>query len=279
MAYQYADAPKPRLQAPPGATDTHMHIYEPNYAMAPTALTPPLEDGCLADYREVQKRLGLQRVVIVQPSTYGLDNRCTMEAVAKLGANARAVICADPTIKDDELKALHDKGARGIRFFMLPGGPVGWEVLDEMAARTRAFGWHVQLQLDGRTLPERMGQIEKFAGQLVIDHVGRFMEPVAIDSAGFKALLRLVDGGAWVKLSAPYESTKSGPPWADIGRLATELVKRAPDRMVWATNWPHPSQAPRPDDAQLLDMLFEWVPEETTRAKILSQNPARLYGF
>jgi len=148
-----------------------------------------------------------------------------------------------------------------------------------MAARTRAFGWHVQLQLDGRTLPERMGQIEKFAGQLVIDHVGRFMEPVAIDSAGFKALLRLVDGGAWVKLSAPYESTKSGPPWADIGRLATELVKRAPDRMVWATNWPHPSQAPRPDDAQLLDMLFEWVPEETTRAKILSQNPARLYGF
>lgn len=278
MAYSFADAPKPRLAAPPGATDTHMHIYEPGYAMASTAIIPP-QDGPLADYKQLQARLGLSRVVVVQPSTYGLDNTCTLEAVAKVGANARAVICATDDTTDKELEALHKQGARGIRFFMMPGGPVTWDMMDGLAARARLLDWHIQLQLDGRTLPDYMAQLDVISELLVIDHVGRFMEPVSIDSRGFKALLRLVDGGAYVKLSGPYESTKSGAPWSDIGVLAKELVRRAPDRMVWATNWPHPMQVPRPDDAPLLDMLLDWVPDEATRTKILVDNPARLYGF
>ena len=278
MAYSLADAPKPRLIAPPGATDTHMHIYEPGFAMAATAVIPP-QDGPLADYRRLQARLGLQRVVIVQPSTYGLDNRCTLEAVAKIGANARAVICATHQTSDAEVADFARQGARGFRFFMMQGGPVGWDSLDALVGRARDLGWHIQLQLDGRTLPDFMDRLVPIADLLVIDHVGRFVEPVAVDSAPFKALLRLVDGGASVKLSAPYESSKAGAPWPDIGRLATELVKRAPDRMVWATNWPHPMQKPRPDDAPLLDMLLDWVPDEKTRSKILVDNPARLYGF
>jgi D-galactarolactone isomerase len=278
MTYSFADAPRPRLGAPAGATDTHMHIYEPGYAMAQTAIIPP-QDGPLADYKQLQARLGLQRVVVVQPSTYGLDNRCTLEAVAKVGANARAVICANDQTSDAELAQFHKQGARGIRFFMMKGGPIGWEMLDGLAGRARDLGWHIQLQLDGRTLPDYMGQLDAIADLLVIDHVGRFVEPVAIDSVPFKALLSLVDRGAAVKLSAPYESSKMGAPWSDIGKLAKELVKRAPDRMVWATNWPHPMQVPRPDDAPLLDMLLDWVPDEATRNKILADNPARLYGF
>lgn len=278
MAYRPAGGTKARSVAPPGATDTHMHIYEPGYAMAPSAIIPP-QDGPLADYRELQSHLGLTRVVVVQPSTYGLDNSCTLDAVTKIGADARAVICANDKTSDADLQNFHDRGARGVRFFMMPGGPVGWDMLDGLADRTRHLGWHVQLQLDGRTLPNHMAQLERISGQLVIDHVGRFMEPVATDSDGFKALLRLVDGGAWVKLSAPYESSKSGAPWSDIGVLAKELVRRAPDRMVWATNWPHPMRDPKPDDAALLDMLLDWVPDEATRNRILADNPARLYGF
>ena len=191
-----ADAsPKPRLTTPAGATDCHMHIYEPGYAMAPSALIPPQPNATLADYRTVQARLGLQRVVVVQPSTYGLDNRCTMDSVARAGANARAVICADPSFTDDQLAALRDQGARGIRFFVMAGGPIGWDVFDLMASRAQALGLHVQVQFDGREMPERVAQLAPFAEHLVIDHVGRFNEPVAPDSAPFQALLRLVGGG------------------------------------------------------------------------------------
>lgn len=278
MGYSYANAAKPKLAAPAGATDTHMHIYEAGFAMAPTAVIPP-QDGPLADYRQLQARLGLERVVVVQPSTYGLDNRCTLEAVGKIGSAARAVICATKETSDTEIARFAAQGARGFRFFMMQGGPVGWDSLDALTARSRELGWHIQLQLDGRTLPDFMSRLEPIADLLVIDHVGRFVEPVPTDSHPFKALLRLVDGGASVKLSAPYESTTSAAPWPDIGRLAKELVRRAPDRMVWATNWPHPMRTPRPDDADLLDMLLEWVPDEATRTKVLVENPARLYGF
>jgi D-galactarolactone isomerase len=279
MAYLYADGRKPRLKVPHGATDTHMHIYEPGYAMAPTALIEPLADGRLDDYRLLQARLGLERVVVVQPSTYGLDNRCTMDAIAKVGPSARAVICADPSFADVQIEELRDKGARGLRFFVMAGGPVGWDVFDEMASRAKALAMHLQVQFDGRMFPDRLGQLMPHAQSVVIDHVGRFHEPVAVDSAPFTALLRLVDAGAWVKLSAPYESTRSGPPWRDIGALAKVLLKHAPERMVWATNWPHPNQDPRPDDADLLDMLLDWAEDEAVYARVLVDNPARLYGF
>jgi D-galactarolactone isomerase len=279
MAYLYADGRKPRLKVPHGATDTHMHIYEPGYAMAPTALIEPLADGRLDDYRLLQAGLGLERVVVVQPSTYGLDNRCTVDAVAKVGPNARAVVCADPSFTDAQIEELRHKGARGLRFFVMAGGSVGWDVFDEMAARAKTFAMHLQVQFDGRMFPDRLAQLMPHAQSVVIDHVGRFQEPVAVDSAPFKALLRLVDAGAWVKLSAPYESTRSGPPWRDIGALAKVLLKHAPERMVWATNWPHPNQDPRPDDADLLDMLLDWAEDEAVYARVLVDNPARLYGF
>jgi D-galactarolactone isomerase len=278
VTYSFADAPRPRLVTAAGATDTHMHIYEPGYPMAASAVIPP-QDGPLADYKQLQARLGLQRVVVVQPSTYGLDNRCTLEAVAKMGDSARAVVCATHETKDAEVAEFVRQGARGFRFFMMKGGPVGWDSLDALVGRARELGWHIQLQLDGRTLPDYMDRLTPLADLLVIDHVGRFVEPVAIDSGPFRALLTLVDGGASVKLSAPYESSKMAAPWSDIGALAKELVKRAPDRMVWATNWPHPMRVPRPDDAPLLDMLLDWVPDAATRNKILVDNPARLYGF
>jgi D-galactarolactone isomerase len=273
---------KPRLKAPPGACDTHMHFYDDRFPMAPTALLKP-PNATVAEYRALQQRLGLSRTVIVQPSTYGTDNRCTLEAMAALGAGARGVAVVDASVSDAEMERLTKAGMRGIRFHMLKGGALPWDILDTMAARVHEFGWHVQLQLDGRDLPEREAQIKRLPGTLVVDHVGKFLEPVPVDHAAFSVLTRLVDNGrTWVKLSAPYEVSKKGPPnYDDVGALAKALIKLAPDRMVWASNWPHPSVSKEqaPDDAVLLDTLLDWAPDDKTRSRILADNPAKLYGF
>jgi D-galactarolactone isomerase len=271
----------PRLKAPPGACDTHMHFYDARYPTAPTALsTPP--DATVEEYRALQRSLGLTRTVVVQPSTYGRDNRCTLEGIAALGLDvARGIAVVDAATSDAELQALTQGGMRGVRFHQLPGGALAWDELDRIAARVQSVGWHVQLQLDGRLLPEREAQIRAWPGRIVIDHVGKFLEPVAPDHPAFRCLLRLVETGrVWVKLSAPYEVSKSGPPlYDDVGRLAKALVRAAPERMLWASNWPHPSVKDKPDDALLLDILLDWAPDEATRHKILIDNPAKLYGF
>jgi len=275
---------KPRLEAPAGACDCHMHIYGPadRYPLAPTAPFPP-PPASVEDYLQVQERLGLDRVVVVQPSAYGTDNRCTMDAVTELGEAARAVVVPEPTASDDELNALTRDGARGIRFHMLKGGVLPWDTLEPMAARVLDFGWHVQLQLDGRELPEREALLRRLPGTLVIDHTGKFLEPVPVEHEAFRCLLRLVEGGrVWVKLSAPYGTSKVGPPgYDDVGALARALIRAAPERMVWATNWPHPGQTGerRPDDAMLLDLLLHWADDDATRRRILVDNPAALYGF
>lgn len=272
---------KPKLKAPPGTCDTHMHIYNPKYPRAPTAkIDAPAAP--VSAYRKMCDRLGIERTVVVQPSTYGKDNRCTLEAVAAIGPNARCVVVVDQNVSDAELDRLTRLGARGIRFFMLAGAPLPWDILETMSARVAPFGWHVQLQLDGRDLPERAAMLKRLAGTLVIDHVGKFLEPIPLDHPGFRTLQRLVDSGrTWVKLSAPYEVSKAGPPnYDDVGKLAKALAKAAPERMLWATNWPHPTPgAPVPDDAWMLDMLLDWIPDQGARNKALVDNPAQLYGF
>ena len=155
-------------------------------------------------------------------------------------------------------------------------------MLEELAARVQPFGWHTQIQLDGRGFPEREAVLKRLPGTVVVDHVGRFHDPVPVDHPSFKVLQRLVDTGRFfVKLSAPYESqSRVGPPhWSDVGALAKALVAQAPERMLWASNWPHPGQSQIPDEADLLDLLLEWAPDDATRRRILVDNPAALYGF
>lgn len=271
----------PRLKAPPGTTDTHMHIYDSRYPTAGTAaFTPP--DAPVADYLKVRARLGIERTVVVQPSTYGTDNRCTLEAITALGPSTRGVVVVDQTISDAELDRMTKLGVRGIRFHMMEGGALPWDILETMAARVGNFGWHVQLQLDGRTLPEHETLLKRLPGTLVVDHVGKFMEPVPVGHPAFRVLLKLVESGrTYVKLSAPYNWSKSGPPnYCDVGRLATTLAKTAPEQMLWATNWPHPMpNTPIPDDVWVLDMMLEWIPDDAMRRKAFVDNPARLYGF
>ena len=268
---------------PPGSCDTHMHIYDSRYPAAPSALIRPA-DALVADYRRFQASFGLDRVVVVQPTTYGLDNRCQLDAVAELvepGDDARAIVVVDADTSVDELRRLDDLGARGARFHMLPGGAVAWDDLPVVASRIAELGWHVQLQLDGRELPHRLDLLRTLPTPLVVDHVGRFMPPVDPGHAAFHALLELLDTGrTWVKLSAPYESTLEGAPrFPSVSRLATALVAAHPERMLWASNWPHPGQREPLSDHDLLALTLDWLPDPAVRHRVLVTNPAELYRF
>jgi len=277
-----ADPALPRLKTPPGACDCHMHVFDSRFTLAAKARREE-KDAPASAYREVQRRLGLERVVVVQPTAYGRDNRCTLEAIAQLGAGARGIAVVDTGVSDEELERLTRAGMRGVRFRMLDQPELPWEMLGEMAARVAAFGWHIQFQMDGRYFEEREELLRRLPGTVVIEHIGKFLEPVPEDHPGFRSLLRLVDTGRfWVKLSGAYMTSKSGPPlFADVGVLAKVLVPRAPERLVWASNWPHPlpGRAAVPDDAVLLDLLLDWAPAERVRNRILADNPAELYGF
>jgi len=269
----------PQVVAPPGACDTHMHVYDSRVPALPG--TPMPGDFRVEAYRRVQRRLGLARVVVVQPNAYGYDNGVTVAAMRDLGAGARGVAVVRSNAPDAEIESLTAAGIRAVRVMAL-GGTIGFDAMDAVVARVHPFGWHANIQLDGRELPEREAQIARLPGRFVIDHTGKFLEPVDVGSAPFAALLRLVDTGrCWVKLSAPYETSRTGPPlYEDVARLARALVRAAPERMLWASNWPHPSaRGAVPDDADLLDLLLDWAPDDATRGRILVDNPAELYGF
>lgn len=275
---------RPTTPPPPGATDCHMHVYGPaaRYPVAPGNPSPVPFAADLPAYVALRDRLGLSRTVVVQPAAYGLDNACTLDAVAALGpARARAVVAVTPDTPEAELARLHAAGARGARAFMLKGAVVTWEELPALAARVAPFGWHLQLQFDGGEMEARAPLIRALPCDVVIDHLGRFHDPVPPDAPPVRALLRLLETGrVWVKASSPYGVSRSGPPdYADVAAVARAILAAAPDRVVWGSNWPHPNAPdPKPDEAALLDLLADWAPG-ALRAAVLAGNPARLYGF
>lgn len=275
----------PELSVPWGTTDCHMHIYGPaeRYPVAPSNPSPvPFAYG-LPEYRRMRARLGLTRTVVVQPTAYGADNACTLDAVAALGPDAaRAVVVVTPETPPAELQRLHAAGARGARAFLLRGGLVPWDRLHALAAHVAPLGWHVQLQFDGGEMAERAALIGALPCDVVIDHLGRFHDPVPPSAPAVRALLRLLEGGrVWVKASSPYGVSRSGPPdYTDVGAIARAIIKAAPERVVWGSNWPHPNMPePKPDEAPLLDLLGDWAPDEAVRRAVLVENAARLYDF
>ena len=265
----------------PGACDTHLHFYDGRYPATPDAvLFPP--DAAPGDYQSLQAALSTDRLVVVQPTTYGLDNRCQLEGMATFGESARGVMVVNSKTAEADLTAMTEVGVCGARFHMLPGGAVPWEELEPTAAKIAPFGWHIQLQLDGNTLPDYLDRLMALPVPLVVDHIGRFMPPPPVNSPAFAALIQLVgEGRTWVKLSAPYESTGStaDQTYPDLLPLVDQLVATASDRLLWATNWPHPGQATPPSPEELSALISRWLPTAELRQQVLVDNPASLYKF
>ena len=264
----------------PGACDSHMHVYEDPYPLAATATFKPPHAPASA-YRTVQRELNLARTVVIQPTGYGFDNRCTLAAVGALGPQARAIVVVAPEATPAELESLHSLGARGVRYMMLPGGVLPWSGLERTAAVIAPLGWHIDLQLDGRELPQHEAMLARLPCRLVIDHVARFMGPVEPDSEPVRALCRLLDTGrCWIKISAPYESSRSGPPgYDDIAWIARLVARRYPERCLWASNWPHPNQNPAPSTAAMLVWALGFCADSAAQKQALVDNPAELYDF
>lgn len=270
----------PRLKFPEGSVDCHMHLFDDHVPPVPNAKLRPA-GASLADYRQLQARLGIQRMVIVTPSTYGFNNQVMMEGLRDSGGAARGVAVIEPKINDAALQEMHDAGVRGVRINLSFGG-AGLEHLEHLSARVNELGWHVQFVSPGDALPALEARFRKLPGTLVIDHLGEITQPGGLNSEPFKVLQRLLDTDkVWVKLSGAYISTAVGAPgYEDFGQLAKLLVTQRADRLVWGSDWPHVTEkGAKPDDAILADLLLEWAPSETDRNRILRDNPIRLYDF
>ena len=271
-----------RTKAPPNATDCHHHIYSSHFKVDPNSTLRP-GDASVADYRRLQKRIGTSRNVIVQPSTYGVFNDGLLEALRECGPQARGVAVVNTGVSDDELKRLAAAGVRGVRFNLANPGATTIEMLEPVAKRVAPLGWHIQFNMSADTTLAERDVLGRMPCPVVFDHLAHMPEPAGIEHPAFAVVVDLLQKGkAWLKLSGAYADTKVGPPsYADSTAVARAYVKAAPDRLVWGSDWPHPTEQGRtlPDDALLFDLLAEWAPDEKLRNRILVDNPASLYGF
>jgi len=274
----------PALEAPANACDCHMHIYDPaRFRMVPSPRVPPTE-AAVPQYRLLQKRIRTTRVVIVTPRNYGTENQVTLDAIGQLGPAARGVAVLHPTVTDAELKRLHDGGVRGIRFSLTDPATavVTLDMVEPLSKRVADLGWHVQFNVEGQQVVEWADLLRRLPSQMVFDHLGHPPLPAGIEHPSHRIIRGLIDRGrTWVKLSGAYSNTAVGPPYPDATKIAQAFVKAAPERMVWGSDWPHPSEPPgrKPNDAVLFDLLSEWAPGVATRHRILVENPIILYGF
>ena len=272
----------PKLKAPANATDCHHHVYNAKFPVDPKATLRPA-DARVEDYRALQKRIGTTRNVLVQPSTYGTDNRWHLEALAAFGPQARMVAVVDDKVSTDDLKRMHGLGVRGIRFNLAQAGATTPEMMEPLSKRINDLGWHIQINAPAAKIMEVMPILERLPSPIVFDHLAHIPQPDGVNHPLYGKVRGLMDKGrTWVKLSGAYADTKVGPPtYADSSAVARAYAKAAPERCVWGSDWPHPSEQSKqlPDDAVLFDLLTDWVPDEKVRYRILVENPAVLYDF
>ena len=289
----------PALRVPAGACDCHVHVFGP-YDRFPLWSGRRYTPGpaSVEDLLALQRALRLARVVVVQASPQGTDNACLVEALRRLpagGSQARGVAVIGGETTDRELEAMHAAGVRGVRVNLESQGEsdpaAARRQLREAAARATPLGWHVQTYTTLPVLVSVADEIGALPVPLVVDHFGRASAAGGTGQAGFGVLLDLVRSGkVWVKLSAVYRISDRAD-GADAGALAQALTEANPERVVWGTDWPHPGGGGGPrspdvvepffpiDDGRALNRLHEWIGDPVRLAKILVDNPARLYGF
>jgi 2-pyrone-4,6-dicarboxylate lactonase len=276
-------SPRPprHLHVPPGAWDTHTHVIgaPPGYPwVSPRNYDPPVAG--VDSYLAHLDALGLAYGVLVQISVHGTDNRLLVEALRACPQRLRGVAVVAPDTSGTELAMLDTAGVRGVRVVTLVAGGVGLETLRPLAERIAPLGWHIQLATEGDRLPSLVPLLHDLPVPLVLDHFGGCDPSQGVDGAGFRALLQLVERGAWVKLSGAYRLAP--PPWDAITPLARRLIAAAPGQMVWASDWPHVAlsdPAQMPSTEATLDLLACWTADTAVQHRILVSNPARLYGL
>lgn len=223
---------------------------------------------------------GMTRGVLVQISVYGTDNRYMLGVLKRHPDRLRGVAVVGPEVKESTLVDLHEAGVRGVRLNVLFKGGVGIESMDRIAHKIKDLGWHMQFLMDCRQLPELMPAMIKLPVPGVIDHMGHMPVEGGINNDSFSAIRHLLqNNGWWVKLSGAYRISNKFDSYLDVTPWAQELVKLAPDRVLWGSDWPHVHLSRMVNTGTLRNQLSTWVPDQNLRKKILVTNPGILYGF
>jgi 2-pyrone-4,6-dicarboxylate lactonase len=278
---------RPTLRLPALACDCHAHILGPASAhpYSPKRVyTPP--DCLLPDYERMLAALGLERAVLVQPSVYADDNTVLLAALERAGGRFRGVAVVASDVPDAELERLHARGVRGLRANVVDvqgraPGALPLPALRALAERVAPLGWHLELLLHVDEFPGLDRALADFPVDVVLGHLGYMSTARGMADPGFRALLRLLERGrCWVKLSGPYRISAAPLPYADATPFARALAQTRLDRLLWGSDWPHVMlKGAMPNDADLLELLGSWLPEETDRRRVLVDNPEKLYDF
>jgi 2-pyrone-4,6-dicarboxylate lactonase len=273
---------KPRLKLPPGACDTHFHVFGPRerFPFAPERTYTPSADAPKETLFALHVHLGIERGVVVQSAAHGFDNSAAADLIASRKGDYVGVAMAPTSLSTAELKRLDAQGFRGARFHFTRHLGTTAPIADVLAfaARVADLGWHLQIHYIGDLLGELAPALERSPVPVVIDHMGRIDASLGLDQAPFRALLRFMENkNHWVKVSGSERISKQPAPWKDAWPVAGKLVADFGDRVLWGTDWPHPNLAAVPDDGVMVDILAEMAPGEAQRRALLVDNPQRLY--
>jgi 2-pyrone-4,6-dicarboxylate lactonase len=267
---------RPAFAMPPGACDTHFHVFEPGYPHVPEPLYT-FPDGTIDQYLAMAEALGIQRMVLVQPSFYGTDNSLLRFVLKRLGPRCGGVVQIDEDASDAELDEFHELGVRAIRLdlFARASWPAAELVayIQRMAARATPRGWHLQFYTPGTIVRDLLPFLADLEDTFVIDHMGYLTES---DPEFDRRLLAvLTQGSCWIKLSGPYRVAKNKP-LSSVAPWGRALVAARPDRLIWGSDWPHLPDGQR-DTGEILNLLADWAPAPGARQAILADGPARLF--
>jgi predicted TIM-barrel fold metal-dependent hydrolase len=248
--------------------------------------TPP--DAPLAKYIAMLDTVGFARGVLVQGSAHGQDNAAMLDALARHPGRLRGVAVADAAVSASELRRWHEIGVRGLRFnhFFRGGslhyrGGVRLDAAKPLVPAMAELGWHLQLWIDVKDLPDTVPTLRQIGLPVVVDHMGRSDATAGTGTPGFQSLLRYLAGGeCWVKVSGAHRLSQRAPDYDDARPFHEALVRANAERLVWGSDWPHPRmEGEMPDAGHLFELFHAWTPDEATRQRILVANPAKLYGF
>ena len=275
---------KPKISLPQGACDSHCHVFGPEktFPYHPNrTYTPP--DATKDDLKKLHDTLGITRAVIVQATCHGNNNSAMLDAISHSKGLYRGIAMVDETITEAELEKLNNGGIRGTRFSFARhlAGPPDFNWIHCITQKYAPLGWHAVLYLEAKDILENTQALANLPVPIVIDHMARFKIAEGLEQKAFQLLLELVrNEDLWVKISGAERLSRSNFPFNDVIPYARALIDASPDRIIWGTDWPHPNiSGQMPNDGDLVDLLAKFAPSETSRKKILVDNPQKLYGF
>jgi predicted TIM-barrel fold metal-dependent hydrolase len=278
----------PSFRAPSFSCDSHFHVFGPaeRYPYgADIRYKPPLAP--FEDYLALASHLGIEQYVFVQPSAYGRDNACMLDAMRVAGAKCRGIVDIDQNAPDAEFERLNRAGVRGVRINENPIKPPqpGYSGtmlsrIKRLDARCAEIGWMLDFLTPGWLTQELIPVMKKLKSRFTIAHMGMFLAKDGPKQPGFRQFLDFLRGNelGWVKLTGTYRMSVT-PGFTDAAPMARALIETVPDRIIWGSDFPHLSFADKVGSVELFNLLGKWAPAAATRKKILVDNPQRLFGF